>query len=126
MSGHPRPDSLKVNVFHDGGWLAEGEISYAGHGAERRARLAAGILQQRLAGLRLRIDLIGVLSILGDDGGRLLAATPAGDVRATCGCGSPPPTTIASRPSGWATRSAASTPAGPPAAAACAPAFARG
>jgi hypothetical protein len=81
VSGHPRPADLKVNVFHAGGWLAEGEISYAGHGAERRARLAAGILQQRLAGLRLRIDLIGVLSILGDDDGRLLEATPAGAAR---------------------------------------------
>ena len=81
VSGHPRPENLKVNVFHAGGWLAEGEISYAGHGAERRARLAAGILQQRLAGLRLRIDLIGVLSILGDDDGRLLEATPVGAAR---------------------------------------------
>ena len=72
---------LKVNVFHAGGWLAEGEISYAGHGAERRARLAAGILRQRLAGLHLRIDLIGVLSIFGDDGGRLLAGD-AGRCRA--------------------------------------------
>ncbi len=81
VSGHPRPADLKVNVFHAGGWLAEGEISYAGHGAERRARLAAGILQQRLAGLRLRVDLIGVLSILGDDGGRLLEATRAGAAR---------------------------------------------
>jgi len=70
-----------VNVFHAGGWLAEGEISYAGHGAERRARLAADILQQRLAGLRLRIDLIGVLSIFADDDGRLLEATPAGAAR---------------------------------------------
>jgi len=81
VSGHPRPENLKVNVFHAGGWLAEGEISYAGHGAERRARLAADILQQRLAGLRLRIDLIGVLSIFADDDGRLLEATPAGAAR---------------------------------------------
>ncbi len=79
--GHPRPDGLKVNVFHEGGWLAEGEISYAGPGAERRARLAADILRQRLAGLRLRIDLVGVVSILGDDGGSLLRSTAAGASR---------------------------------------------
>ena len=77
VRGHPRPEGLKVNIFHEGGWLAEGEISYAGPGAERRARLAADILRQRLGGLRLRIDLIGVVSILGDDDGGLLRATPA-------------------------------------------------
>jgi len=81
VRGHPRPEGLKVNVFHEGGWLAEGEISYAGHGAERRARLAADVLRQRLAGLRLRIDLIGVVSILGDDDGGLLRATTATGAR---------------------------------------------
>ena len=32
--GHARPQSLKVNVCFEGGWLAEGEISYAGPRAE--------------------------------------------------------------------------------------------
>ncbi|XAH23015.1 acyclic terpene utilization AtuA family protein [Xylophilus sp. GW821-FHT01B05] len=81
VRGHARPATLKVNVCHEGGWLAEGEISYAGPGAEARARLAAQVLQQRLPALDLRIDLIGVLSILGDDAGRLLGATAAGDAR---------------------------------------------
>jgi hypothetical protein len=81
--GHPRPATLKANVFHRQGWLAEGEISYAGAGAEARARLAAELLQQRMAGCgaALRFDLIGVASVFGDDGNRWLEATPAGDAR---------------------------------------------
>ena len=81
VRGHPRPAQLKVNVCHEGGWLAEGEISYAGPRAESRARLAADILRQRLPGLALRVDLIGVLSVLGDDAGRTLAASPPNDAR---------------------------------------------
>ncbi|CAP42630.1 conserved hypothetical protein [Bordetella petrii] len=85
IEGHARPDELKVNVCHRGGWLAEAEISYAGVQAEARARLAADIVRRRLGGaLTLRVDLIGVLSILGDDDGAMLDARPAGagrDVR---------------------------------------------
>ena len=70
VRGHPRPATLKVNVFHEHGWLAEGEISYAGHGAERRARLAGDVIRERLAGCgQIRIDLIGVTSLFGDDAG---------------------------------------------------------
>jgi hypothetical protein len=80
VRGHPRPERLKVNVFHETGWLAEGEISYAGPRAEARARLAANVLAERLAGLGpLRVDLIGVASLFADDAGRWLAAQPAGD-----------------------------------------------
>ncbi len=82
VRGHARPADLKVNVFHRSGWLAEGEISYAGPGAEARARLAAEVLQRRWGGLGpLRADLIGVSSLFGDDDGRWLAAQPAGDAR---------------------------------------------
>ena len=81
VRGHERPRKLKVSAFFEGGWFAEGEISYAGPGAEARARLAADILAKRLPHLRLRADLIGVTSLFGDDAGRLLAATPAGDAR---------------------------------------------
>ena len=78
VRGKPRPDALKVNVFYEGGWLGEGEISYAGPGAEDRARLAAEILQRRLEGLALRIDLIGAVSVFADDSGRLRKATASG------------------------------------------------
>jgi len=37
VTGHPRPATLKVNVCFETGWLAEGEISYAGARAEARA-----------------------------------------------------------------------------------------
>lgn len=82
VRGHARPASLKVNVCHENGWLAEGEISYAGPRAEARARLAAEVLRERLHGLGpLRVDLIGVGSVLGDDAGRWLGAQAAGGAR---------------------------------------------
>lgn len=81
VRGHARPDTLKVNVCHEGGWLAEGEISYAGPRAEARARLAAEVLRQRLPDLALRVDLIGVVSLFADDAGEMLHATPAGNSR---------------------------------------------
>ena len=81
VRGHARPADYKVNVCYEGGWLAEGEISYAGARAEGRARLAADILRKRLAGLALRVDLIGALSIFGDDAGRMLDAQPEGGAR---------------------------------------------
>ncbi len=88
VRGHPRPATLKANVCHENGWFAEGEISYAGARAEARARLAGQVLRERLVGLGpLRIDLIGVASVLADDAGRWfdeVAGTPderAQDVR---------------------------------------------
>ncbi|SCK58556.1 Protein of unknown function [Variovorax sp. HW608] len=81
VKGHPRPSHYKVNVCHEGGWLAEGEISYAGPRAEARARLAADVLRKRLPGLQLRIDLIGAVSVFGDDAGRTLAATADAGLR---------------------------------------------
>ena len=82
VRGHARPAGLKVNVCHATGWFAEGEISYAGARAEGRARLAAQVLRERLAGLGpLRADLIGVASVFADDGGQWLADLPAGDAQ---------------------------------------------
>jgi len=81
VRGHPRPERLKVTVCHEGGWLAEGEISYAGAGAEARARLAGDVLKRRLEGLDVRIDLIGALSLFADDAGRLMSARDPGDAR---------------------------------------------
>lgn len=71
ITGHQRPDTLKVTVCYDGGWLAEGEISYYGPNALARARLAADVVKKRSPkDIRIRCDIIGVLSVLGDDGGR--------------------------------------------------------
>jgi hypothetical protein len=80
VQGHARPATLKVNVCFESGWFAEGEISYAGPRAEARARLAGEVLRERLQGLGpLRIDLIGVTSIFGDDTSRWLNDPAAGD-----------------------------------------------
>lgn len=75
VRGHPRPPTLKATVCYEGGWLAEGEISYAGPNAGARARLAGEIVRERLRKLGLgalpvRCDLIGVASVLADDAGR--------------------------------------------------------
>lgn len=75
VRGRPAPDSLKVTVSLDGGWLGEAEISYAGPGAQDRARLAISILKERLVirglELRTRFDLIGVASVFDSDSGDL-------------------------------------------------------
>ena len=79
VRGHARTATLKANVFFDGGWFGEGEISYAGPNAQARARLAMEVMQKRMGPLLpLRFDLIGVSSILGDDGNCLLQTAPVG------------------------------------------------
>jgi hypothetical protein len=75
VRGHPRPATLKSMLCYEGGWLAEGEISYAGDNAAARAQLAGEIVRDRLRGLGLaalplRRDLIGVASVFADDAGR--------------------------------------------------------
>ena len=71
--GKPAPQTLKATVCIDAGMFGEAEISYAGPNAAARARLAAGIIgermQKRAPGLLFRTDAIGVTSILGDSGG---------------------------------------------------------
>jgi hypothetical protein len=82
VCGHKRPDTLKVTVCFAGGWLGEGEISYAGPNAEARARLAAEIIKRRMGdALRLRFDLIGAISVFGDDDGNALADFAPSDLR---------------------------------------------
>ena len=82
VTGHARPQALKVNVCCEQGWFAEGEISYAGPRAEARARLAAQVLRERLSAIGpLRVDLIGVASVFGDDAGHWLDAQPMGHAR---------------------------------------------
>lgn len=86
--GRARPDTLKATVSFMGDWFGEGEISYAGPNAGRRARLAADILGERAKLLtepcRFRRDLIGVVSVLDSDSAMLsdeLSVTQVEDVR---------------------------------------------
>jgi hypothetical protein len=82
VRGHPRREALKAIAFFAGGWLGEGEISYGGPNAESRARLAADVVRRRVGhGLDMRFDLIGVLSVFGDDAGRASDELPPGDAR---------------------------------------------
>ena len=63
--GRPRTGTLKVSLGYYDGFVGEGQISYAGPGATARARLARGIVEERLRIIgvqldELRCDLIGV------------------------------------------------------------------
>lgn len=75
IRGKPAPEKIKATVCFDGGWLGEGEISYAGPNCLARARIAADVLLQRLKIRKLaveaRVDLIGVASVHDGDGGAL-------------------------------------------------------
>lgn len=72
----PRPETLKVSIGYDAGVRGVGEISYAGPGAEERARLAGDVVRERLGRREvpvedLRVDLVGVDALhgpLGADG----------------------------------------------------------
>ncbi|GAB4043290.1 acyclic terpene utilization AtuA family protein [Spirosoma litoris] len=63
--GQNRPDTLKVSVGYEAGFIGEGEISYAGANALGRAQLAGSIIQERLQNqfTDLRIDYIGSTSV---------------------------------------------------------------
>jgi len=65
--GQTRPTHLKVSVGYRAGFIGEGEISYAGPGAEARARLAGDIVRERIGSEfdELRVDLIGADSTHG-------------------------------------------------------------
>jgi Acyclic terpene utilisation family protein AtuA len=70
VTGYARPERLKVTICFDGGWLGEGEISYYGTNALARARLAGEVVKRRSPrDVRIRCDVIGVLSVLADDSG---------------------------------------------------------
>src|ERR1700722_2982817 len=72
-SGTARPQTLKVTVGFDGGFLGEAGVSYAGPAAQERGRLAMEIVRDRLSRVHgitsdLRIDLIGVNSLFATAG----------------------------------------------------------
>ncbi len=88
VRGAPPPPTYKVTVSLEGGFLAEGEISYAGPNALARAELAAEVLLKRIKTLGInqpvRCDVIGAVSIFDSDGGirrRSAAPPPDGDYR---------------------------------------------
>jgi hypothetical protein len=89
VRGHAKPPTLKATVCFESGWLAEGEISYAGPNAAARARLAGDVVKARLDQLgiqlvKFRCEMIGISSILADDDGRYVPAAnelSAQDVR---------------------------------------------
>lgn len=76
--GKPKPPTLKATVSFEGGWLGEGEITYAGPNARRRAELAIEVLRTRVRDLGtnwpLRFDLIGTVATFDGDGGDLRAS----------------------------------------------------
>lgn len=68
-TGHERPETLKVSMGYYTGFVAEGQISYAGPGALSRAELARAILMQRLNWMKaddLLVDFIGVNAMHGE------------------------------------------------------------
>lgn len=69
--GKPPPETLKATVCIDTGWLGEGEISYAGPNALRRAQLAASVIRTRCAAIGIgdpvRVELLGTQAIFDSD-----------------------------------------------------------
>ena len=68
--GHPCTDTLKVTLGYRDGFIGEGQISYAGPGAQARGQLALDVVRERLAlagfaEFESRYDLIGVNAIFG-------------------------------------------------------------
>ena len=81
-TGRQRPDKLKVTVGHRDGFVGEGQISYAGLGAQARGQLALEVLRERLAGVKAldsRFELVGLNAIHGN---KLAAGHTAYEVRA--------------------------------------------
>ena len=77
-TGRPRPEFLKVTLGYLGGWLGEGQISYAGPRCLARAELAAEVVRERLSVLHgispgdVDVELIGA-------GAAFHGLAPAGD-----------------------------------------------
>jgi hypothetical protein len=71
--GTPPPPTLKVTVSTDGGWLGEGEITYAGPNALARAEQAAAVIRRRcqILGIQepVRVDIFGTGSVHDNDMG---------------------------------------------------------
>jgi hypothetical protein len=70
--GHESPRQLKVSVGYLGGYMGEGEISYAGAHARERAELAGEIIRLRISHLfeSLKIDMVGINALHGQELGK--------------------------------------------------------
>jgi hypothetical protein len=64
-TGKTKPKTLKVSVGYKAYFLGEGEISYAGHHALERAKLAGEIIEERIKNKyeEFKIDYIGLNSV---------------------------------------------------------------
>ena len=80
--GMPPPATLKATVSVNGGWLGEGEISYAGPNALARAELAASVIRRRCQILDIkepvRVEIIGIGAVFDDDSGTRQVRDTAG------------------------------------------------
>lgn len=70
-TGLPKPGCLKASIGYADGYVGEGQITYAGSGAVRRAELAIEIVQEQLkysgCNVReLRAEMIGLNSVVPD------------------------------------------------------------
>lgn len=67
-SGTTKPDTLKVSVGYQAGYLGEGEITYAGSNAVGRAKLAGEIVRERLRHTfnEIKVDLMGLNAVHGN------------------------------------------------------------
>ena len=69
--GTPPPETLKVTISADGGWLGEADMIYAGPNALARAQLAADIVRKRCEryGITdpMRIEIIGTGAVFDND-----------------------------------------------------------
>jgi hypothetical protein len=79
--GRARPETLKVSVGYLDGWIGEGQMSYGGPGALRRAQLARDVVLERLklTGVvcdEVRAELIGVDALHGAALGARSAGEP--------------------------------------------------
>ncbi len=67
-TGRPKPETVKVSIGYEDGFVGEGQISYAGPGAVARGQLALDVVRERLrmTGVPLsdlRCELIGLNAI---------------------------------------------------------------
>lgn len=64
--GRPRPEQLKVSISYHYGWKAVGSLVFPGPDANRKAEMAANIVRERLAQLKLKFEKFHCETI-GDD-----------------------------------------------------------